>query len=135
MNLGLAVVVSSLRKSWEKSFGAVVGTGPEAPSATYIRVLSFGKVVTVISGRIAEFVESNDFLICTHVVPASVERHTPRAYDAAYTMSGFDGSSSTRRTPNGEHGASFSNSFKSPVHSDALVDPSWMKAQVRPPSV
>src|ERR1700691_3682645 len=113
----------------------MLGTGPEAPSATYMRVLPFGKVVTVISGRIEEFVESNDFLICTHVVPASVERHTPRAYDAAYTMSGFDGSSSTRRTPNGEHASRFSDSFEPPVHTDALVDPSWMKVQVRPPSV
>jgi len=62
MNVGLAVVVSSLRKSCENSLGADC-EGPVAPSATYIRVLPFDEVVTDISGRIAEFAESNDGLI------------------------------------------------------------------------
>src|SRR5258708_20152951 len=70
----------------------------------YRRVLPLGSVFTVSSGRVVVDALLSDALICAHVAPPSLERQTPRAYEAAYTVLGLDGSKSTRRTPRGEHG-------------------------------
>src|SRR6187397_1916778 len=100
-----------------------------------MRVLPFGSVVTAIAARDWMTALLIDALICVHVAPASVDRQTPRAYDDAYTMSGFDGSSTTCRTPRGEQGAAFANSVAFTVQSATLVEPLWMKAHEAPPSV
>src|SRR5262245_44429421 len=73
---GAPVATSSLRNSRE------VGV-PVAPSCTYMRVLPFGSSVTASSGRMVLTLGSSDGLICSQAPPASVERHTPRAYEPA----------------------------------------------------
>ena len=50
-------------------------------------------------------------------------------------MSGFDGSSSTWRTPRGEQTPPLLNSVRLPVQSAALAEPLWMNVQVAPPLV
>ena len=74
---GAPVATSSLRKSRER------GRARCCPRATYMRVLPFGSVVTAIAGRVWITAAFSDGLICVHVAPASFERQTPRAYEAA----------------------------------------------------
>ena len=50
-------------------------------------------------------------------------------------MFGSDGSSSTCRTPRGEHTPAFANSVASPVQEATFADPLWMNDQDAPPSV
>ena len=47
----------------------------------------------------------------------------------------FDGSSSTLRTPRGEHVSRLLNSGIEPVQSATLAEPLWMKLHVAPPFV
>jgi hypothetical protein len=46
-------------------------------------VCPFGSVVTAMSGLVVPIAAFKDGLICVHVVPLSLERQTPRAYEAA----------------------------------------------------
>ena len=56
---------------------------PEAPSAMYMTVLPF-LTLTAISGRaVVTAVCHERGLICVQVAPASVDLHTPRAYEPA----------------------------------------------------
>ena len=50
-------------------------------------------------------------------------------------MSGFEGSSSTWRTPRGEHGVPLTDSAASPVHGAIVGAPLWTNVQLAPPSV
>src|SRR5262245_46409712 len=76
-----------------------------------------------------------DGLICVQVAPPSGERQTPRAYEPAYTTSGFVGSSASERTPRGEQVRPLVNSVTSPTQSATLTEPSWMKLHDAPPFV
>src|SRR5262245_34991703 len=100
-----------------------------------MRVLPFGSVVTAIAGRVWMTAAFSDALICVQVAPASFERHTPRAYDAAYRMSEFDGSKTTSRTPRGEHTPALLNSVRSPVQEAVDTEPLWMNVHDAPPFV
>ena len=48
-----------------------------------MRVFPLGSAVTAIAGRVWITAGFSDGLICVQVAPPSVERQTPRAYDAA----------------------------------------------------
>ena len=76
VNVGAPVATSSLRNSRE--YGV-----PTLPSCTYMRVFPFGSVFTAIAGRVWMIAGASDGLICVHVAPASFDRQTPRAYEAA----------------------------------------------------
>jgi hypothetical protein len=53
------------------------------PSCTYIRVAPPTSSVTAIAGRVWMIAAFSDGLIWVQVAPASFERQTPRAYEAA----------------------------------------------------
>src|SRR5262245_43326532 len=128
VNVGVPVATSSLRESRAKFW-------PAFPSYRYIRVLPFGSVFTSIDGRVWITAAFSDGLIWVQVAPPSGDRQTPRAYEAAYTMSGLVGSSLTLRTPRGEQVAPLVNSVRLPVQSAALAEPLWMNVQLAPPFV
>src|SRR5262245_48921974 len=92
---------------------------------------------TAISGRavVMAGVLTRAAWICVHVAPPLVDFQTPRAYEPAYTMFGFCGSRTTRRTPRGEHVVPLAASAAFPWHSAAVGAPLWMKVHVAPPSV
>ena len=48
-----------------------------------MRVLPPGSVVTANAGRVWITAALSDGLICVQVAPASIDRQTPRAYEAA----------------------------------------------------
>jgi hypothetical protein len=50
---------------------------------TYIRVSPFWRLVTAMSGLVVAIVAFSDGLIWVQVDPPSLERQTPRAYEAA----------------------------------------------------
>src|SRR5262245_3466597 len=128
VNVGDPVATSSLRESWAKFW-------PAFPAYTCVRVLPFGSAVTSIDGRVWMTAAFSDGLICDQVAPLSGDRQTPRAYEAAYTMSGLVGSRTTFRTPRGEQTAPLLNSVRLPVQSAALAEPLWMNVQLAPPLV
>src|SRR5918994_6559483 len=92
-------------------------------------------LVTSIAARVWMTAALSDGLICAHVVPPSVERQIPRAYELAYRTFEFAGSSSMSRTPRGEQTPVLLNSAIDPVQSSGLADPLWTKLHVAPPFV
>src|SRR5262245_13622140 len=102
----------------------------------YITVFPF-LTLTAISGRavVIAGVLTSAAWICVHVAPASVDFQTPRAYELAYTMLGFCGSRTTRRTPRGEHGVPLAASVALPLHIAGVAAPLWMNVHDAPPFV
>ena len=93
-----------------------------------MRVAPLGSVVTEIHGSVVVMALLSDSLICVQVAPASFERHTPRAYEDAYTMSELVGSSATTRMPRGVHGVAFAatSAGSAVAQSAAFAEPPWM---------
>src|SRR5215210_3362819 len=99
----------------------------------YMRVFPSASV-TAISARsvvvvVVPFAPKSGSLICVHDEPPSVERHTPRAYDDAYSVLGDSGSRTTRRTPRAEQSSVLA-IWLACVPQAVVVAPLWTNVQV-----